>query len=103
MKRAENQPAHGKQADERLTSYMLAILENVAQLLVHCGLSPARLKGAFSEICDSLEEPREVLTEPDPHYVADLPHVLTRWRMDRRYIDDHGEPRALPLEGELSL
>lgn len=103
MKRAESRPAQGEQADERLTSYMLAILENVAQLLVHCGLSPARLRSAFVEICDALDEPREALKAPDPEYVADLPHVLTRWRMDRRFIDDHGEPRALPLEGELSL
>src|SRR5688572_3415988 len=99
MKRAESQPAQGKKSDERLTSYMLAILENVAQLLVRCGLSPSRLKSAFAEICDALEEPREALTQPDPEYVADLPHVLTRWRMDRRFTDYHGEPRTLRLEG----
>lgn len=77
-----------------------AILSVFAQLLVRCRLSPARLKATFGEICDSLPEPTESLSVSDPQFVADLPHVLTRWQFDRRFLDSQGSPVPIPLRGE---
>jgi hypothetical protein len=52
-------------------------------------------------IAHALEQVPNTMQSPLPAnfpYLADVPHILTLWRFDRRYLQE-GRPRPLPLKG----
>lgn len=79
--------------------YSREFLERLARILVRSGHSPKALMREFQEICRHMKEPR-VTWDPDRlNYVSDLPHVIAQWHSDPQYLDSHGAPRPLPLQG----
>lgn len=74
----------------------------LARILVRTGHSPKWLSREFDNICSGLEEPEHRFDPQLLHYVADLPHVISRWYTDPKYLDARGVPRALLMSGEES-
>lgn len=79
-----------------------AILAGVARILVQCGHPRDRLVQELQEICGSLSESSRRWNPDDLEYVAKLPDVVADWNDDPVYLQ-RGKPRALPLNGRVSI
>ncbi len=72
----------------------------LARILVGTGHPPQALARRFRDICQRCKEPARRFDPAALDYVADFPHVITRWYTDADYLDDRGEPIALPIRAE---
>lgn len=95
MKRAPRTGAYGPSGTG--IGYSWELLERLAHLLVDAGHSPKSLAREFREICQSLPEPAQKWNPAELSYFAVLSRVLTCWHDDPRFLDEKGDPVALPV------
>lgn len=98
--RLGDQRASQKSAASSTWAFARTCLALLARILVSAGHSPRRLAREFAEICRGLEEPKHRFDPNDLAYFGDLPHVISRWYNDPKYLDGEGEPHLLPMWGE---
>lgn len=78
-----------------------AFIEPLARILMAGGHSPAALQRALAAACR--RRPKNSTQGYVDRDLVDLPHVLSIWHGDRKFIDANGQPKALPLSGPNSL
>jgi len=97
--RREPSSARGERDD-----FAFECLSRLAHILVRCGHSPKDLIGQLRRICCSLPEPSRRFDPGMLGLLSELPHVISVWHADPRYLDGQGRPLGLPLRGSgLSL
>lgn len=74
-------------------------LRLLAQVLLATGQDKKALRTAFRKSLASLKEPSRRHSPPDPDIIADLPHVLSLWHGNPRYLK-RGSPKPLPFRAE---
>lgn len=78
--------------------YSREFLQRIAHTLVDAGHSPRKLVREFREICSALPEPARTWNPVElNHYAVLLSRVLTCWHDDPQFLDEKGEPIALPV------
>src|SRR5215472_5654220 len=77
-------------------------LSRLARILVRCGHSPRDLVGQFRGICRTLGEPSHRFDPRILSLLSELPHVISVWHADPRYLDGQGRPMGLVLRGSRS-
>ena len=90
-----------RDAPEPPTSdYAEECMRRLVRILVRTGHAPQRLSRRFSDICKGFKGAARGFDPRQLNYTADLPHVITLWHTEPDYLDEQGEPKALPLRGE---
>ena len=74
-------------------------LSRLARILVRCGHSPRDLVGQLRDICRALDEPSRPWDPRLLSLLAELPHIISVWHADPRYLDAQGRPLGLALRG----
>lgn len=95
MKRASRRAA--SRSSGAGIGYSQEFLERLAHILVDAGHSPRKLAREFREICNALPEPARRWNPAELGYFAVLSHVLTCWHDHPQFLDEKGEPVALPV------
>lgn len=75
------------------------LLERLARVLVLSGRRPEELRQEFAEVCRGIAQPSHRWDPGRLGFVADLPHVISRWHDDEDYLDAEGRPVPLPRDG----
>lgn len=94
MKRAPRTGTHGPSGTG--SGYSQEFLERLAHILVDAGHSPRQLAREFREICRGLPEPARKWNPSELKYFAVLSRVITCWHDDPQFLDQKGDPVALP-------
>jgi hypothetical protein len=74
-------------------------LSHLAAILVQSGYTPETLLEHLRKACRSLRRPRHSWDPKRLKFLADVPHVISLWYSDPRYLRARGVPAALPLLG----
>jgi len=87
-----------------LSALARAIIRHVVRILARCGATPQDIVSAVQHECAQIPhhwaaEARRAEAHQAPSEISDVSHVLTVWFNEAAYLDAHGRPRALPLEG----
>lgn len=75
------------------------LLERLARVLVLSGRRSEELREEFAEVCRGIEGSSHRWDPARLGFVADLPHVISRWHDDEDYLDADGRPIPLPRDG----
>jgi hypothetical protein len=87
----------GRRPSGRGIGYSREFLERLAHVLTDAGHSPRKLAREFREICQSLPEPARKWNPAELSYLTVLSHVITCWYHDPQFLDNKGDPVALPI------
>src|SRR6516164_4007703 len=87
-----------------LSALARAIIHHVVRILARCGATPHDIVSAVQHECAQIPrhwaaEARRAEAHRVPCEISDASHVLTVWFNEAAYLDAHGKPRLLPLEG----
>jgi Family of unknown function (DUF6502) len=79
--------------------YAFDCLSQLARILVRCGHRPSVLVAQLRKICQTLGEPSGGWDPTHLSFLADVPHILSLWYSDPRYVEARGVPAALKSAG----
>ncbi len=87
-----------------LSALARAIIHHVVRILARCGATPQDIISAVQHECAHIPrrwaaEARRAEAHRAPCEIGEVSHVLTVWFNEAAYLDAHGRPRPLPLEG----
>ena len=101
--RATRRPAQAAPSTDVLESLGVQVLRGIGQLLVDTGLTREQITRLAVDAFSALPEPTESLDPDVLECLGYASHVLTHWHSEPDCLDADGQPRPLPLRGELSV
>jgi hypothetical protein len=69
------------------------------RILARCGSRPEDILTGVRDECEQIPPHWVAEARRAPPWIGDAAHVLTVWFGEAAYLDSHGRPRPLPLEG----